>query len=515
MKPYKDIPNSSGMKCLFDVLSIEENLASNVVLRNITEDFWRKVIETTAVHRVCALGSPGVGKTTTTCILIRLLLEDKKTVVYRVRKCDKDGFIYMFTPSSDAVDVRVIREFEFHDSDTEVNIDSIYYIVDPGQTSDNCNLSGDYIGNVIIVASPDERHWKDYDFFKLRRRKTGTLLFFPVWTLQELVFASEYITEETDLILSENIIKERFNRFGGVPRYVFASMGNYTSQKNVQDLALADLSAGVAQSLVFKDRSAINSKSTNIPKGILLSYINAPHDCGTYRTGYAVFSSDYIYDYIVKKYMVNLWNQMIKNDAKFDPYLYEAYVRTLFYDNAKTPAAKKYKIRDLTLKNTDTERKNAISTETDINLGGCAGLLQSENIYESAVEKPMIVFHPYSLIFKLIDFVYRENGNPVVYNCFQCTIIKDHTATSDHIYDMANYIMNNNVNSASLPRINIFYAVPRHKYKDFITNPLNASGCARDVCMNRTGNESVLYLKWNEIVTIKVLCVDPPPDPAS
>ena len=79
-------------------LSLETGMTGNVVLRNITESFWLKVIETTEKKRVCALGTPGVGKTTTTCILIRLLLEQNKTVVYRVRKLENNGYVYMFTP---------------------------------------------------------------------------------------------------------------------------------------------------------------------------------------------------------------------------------------------------------------------------------------------------------------------------------------------------------------------------------------------------------------------------------
>ena len=96
-----DIPKTNGMKVLRNVVELEKGGTGNVIVRNNTENFWLKVIEATETEtdRVCALGTPGIGKTTTTCILIRLLLKKNKTVVYRVRRKNTAGIIYMFTRS--------------------------------------------------------------------------------------------------------------------------------------------------------------------------------------------------------------------------------------------------------------------------------------------------------------------------------------------------------------------------------------------------------------------------------
>jgi hypothetical protein len=137
MKDYEPIPNSDGMSVLRDVNFLRGTEPFNVILRKITEDFWRKVIEATEHSRVCALGTPGIGKTFTTCILIRLLLLDNKTVVYRHRTLENDGTIYVFTPSTDSAgtttyNVGIQMESEFNKKDT-LN-ESTYYIVDPGRT---------------------------------------------------------------------------------------------------------------------------------------------------------------------------------------------------------------------------------------------------------------------------------------------------------------------------------------------------------------------------------------------
>ena len=117
MKPYEDVPNSDEMRVLPDVLSMEGLGKKTVILRGkITEEFWQQVIDKTKDFRVCAIGTPGIGKTSSTCILIRLLLEPKCTVVYRIRSDEKNGFVYKFTPALKTpanIDVRVFQDYEF------------------------------------------------------------------------------------------------------------------------------------------------------------------------------------------------------------------------------------------------------------------------------------------------------------------------------------------------------------------------------------------------------------------
>ena len=226
-KPIADIegmkndrPNTSGMSVLENVVELETGERGNVVSRTITEKFWQKVIKATETHRVCALGTPGIGKTTTTCILIRLLLKQKKTVVYRVREINEKGFVYMFTPASDAssgVDVNAIREYEFYYDDEHVNNESVYYVVDPGATVDDCNLHTKFRGKVIIVASPDNRHWGESNFQKRRRGTVGTFLYYPMWKFTELLHAGKYF----DFKLEDEEIIRRYEIVGGIPRNIF------------------------------------------------------------------------------------------------------------------------------------------------------------------------------------------------------------------------------------------------------------------------------------------------------
>ena len=85
------VPNSKGMRVLEEgVVHLETTeVAQLVVLRNITVLFWQACINTVDTrdehNRVCAVGTPGLGKTITTSVLIRMLLKKGPTVVYLVR----------------------------------------------------------------------------------------------------------------------------------------------------------------------------------------------------------------------------------------------------------------------------------------------------------------------------------------------------------------------------------------------------------------------------------------------
>ena len=89
MKEYEDVPdykNNKGMKVLKDVVVLEEGntIIEYIVLRKNLEDFWNQVIATVEPKSnndhipVCAVSTPGIGKSLTTPILIRLLLKQKK-----------------------------------------------------------------------------------------------------------------------------------------------------------------------------------------------------------------------------------------------------------------------------------------------------------------------------------------------------------------------------------------------------------------------------------------------------
>lgn len=169
----ESIDGSDGMFVMKDVVMLETGSTSDVVIRNVTRPFWQACIDEveSGCRRVCAFGNSGIGKTTCTPCLIQMLLEAKKTVVYHVRTTSKDGWIYEFVPGladDDSVTTSVYPEQTLLSDIELLNKPDTYYVVDPGNTTDNCNPPAAFRPKVIIVAAPDARHWGGDRFFQRR-----------------------------------------------------------------------------------------------------------------------------------------------------------------------------------------------------------------------------------------------------------------------------------------------------------------------------------------------------------
>jgi hypothetical protein len=231
MQPYEDIPNILGMKVIKDVLDLETGATRNVIVRTIIEDFWNEIIEVAERPNkqmcVCAMGAPVIGKSASTAILIRMLLQRNRTVFYHIRTVCEDGWVYKFTPVPTTgenplvVYVIAICEKQFRHSQVERHRDDKgkknYYVVDPGETKDTCCPSRGFHQHFILVSTPDKRHWGDSSFQKEIGSTRGTFRYFPIWNLEELLAARPYINMD----ISHEEVQRRHYLVGGVPGHVF------------------------------------------------------------------------------------------------------------------------------------------------------------------------------------------------------------------------------------------------------------------------------------------------------
>ena len=155
------IRNSDSMTVVRNVFDLETGETRDIILRNITEPFWQACINVvnTPRLRVAAVGTPGIGKTTSTPWLIRMLLEQKQTVVYLIRTEDKSSWYYEFIPHSNVrkVTINVYPEALTKNTIPSLKCPDTYYIVDPGRSKDNCDPPANFQAKVILVPSPDAR----------------------------------------------------------------------------------------------------------------------------------------------------------------------------------------------------------------------------------------------------------------------------------------------------------------------------------------------------------------------
>jgi hypothetical protein len=85
---------------------------------------------------------------------------------------------------------------------------------------------------LIIVASPDKRHWGGSNFEKDDPQGLGGFIrYFPLWSLAQLTAAS---TALLNVQFQENQAAELYSIFGGIPRLVFAPTRKQQNEKQLK-----------------------------------------------------------------------------------------------------------------------------------------------------------------------------------------------------------------------------------------------------------------------------------------
>ena len=124
--PFETLPNKEGgegapggvMRLWRDIPDLEapQGRPKSIVLRSNIELFWQSCIDEVESldpddrTRVCAVGTPGIGKTFTTPLLLRMLLLKNSTVVYIRRSPERKSWYFEFIPTSDGYAVNVYPE---------------------------------------------------------------------------------------------------------------------------------------------------------------------------------------------------------------------------------------------------------------------------------------------------------------------------------------------------------------------------------------------------------------------
>ena len=471
MQDYQEVPGNSGMKVLYDVPDLECATLKHVVLREgITESLWNQVIEisesssqrrqssptdgndTSAIeqqstgissqandyhfdsdsdenesddgdagmmeesrhrYRVCVVGSSGVGKTTTTCILIRMLLERGKSVVYHIRTTDKSRWVYEFIPNRKdvshnpyGIEVKVTPESKFQVALTPTLVDDIksYYIVDPGTTVDSSCIPDDQVRcRVVLIASPNERLWGGRNFTMLRGGKSsGTFLYYPTWNISELLSSYPLMIPSTNKeTMTRDVIKNRYYEVGGIPGHLLAPSYSY---RDILDTQLDNISSLTEQQLKLIHRNCwrhLGSFNT------VAGFERIP-DNASFNEAIAAPVSMKAFESICSIHSAFLWNQLQLNvvDGELANRMFIVLCRNMMVGEALH-----------TMIYRDASNEDA----SYIHLGGCLRIEMSEtDVMSAATGTENVVFCATATSSSsLVDFAYRK-GN--VYYVFACSL---------------------------------------------------------------------------------------------
>jgi hypothetical protein len=241
MADFEEVSFSYNMSVLRNVFQLETGTEVDVVIHLTTENFWQECVhqfkDYTKINRVRVVGTRGIGKTIATSILIRKLLVEGHTVVFLIRTVNKTGWYYEFSLRAPTrkIAINVFPEKLHHDEIASLRNTSTYYVVDPGNTEDSCDPDCDFKARVILISSPDARHWGESPFTnRYKGAVQGTFKYFPLWTYWELLAARPIIGPA----LTDDETIHRYGEVGGVPRHVFANNSDYAMALAVQQQAV-------------------------------------------------------------------------------------------------------------------------------------------------------------------------------------------------------------------------------------------------------------------------------------
>jgi hypothetical protein len=151
------------------------------------------------IHRMAITGTPGTGKSVFLFyILWRLAnMETTKTVILHREKDHTDIHAFRNDGCWVTQSLPSLREF-LHDPTT-------WYLTDA-----LLSQPGDVAAVTILVSSPDRKYYSRF----LEYSSVPLLHYLPIWSLEELKLAAESYSK------SPEKVEERFNKIGGIPRYV-------------------------------------------------------------------------------------------------------------------------------------------------------------------------------------------------------------------------------------------------------------------------------------------------------
>ena len=471
--PFETLPNyeeegepEGEMRLWRDIPDLEapQGRTKSIVLRSIVEPFWQSCIDRVEGldpddrYRVCAIGTPGIGKTFTTPLLLRMLLLNNSTVVYIRRSPERKSWYYEFIPTSAGTLPYTVNVYPEASKDPfdfpSLEEPSAYYVVDPGESQVSCSPMSTFAARVIIISSPNDRHWGGGEFRKYRGGQRGKFHYYPLWNLNEVLCGLGYFYP--NVTLSPQQVAERYRQVGGVPRHLFETESDYNDTLQLQARAVKAVNSEQAMDIVSGEIDTDGLLDSKSPKSAVIGIELADNDHGAFTERKAVPISAVAAEQVFLKHITTLWNDMVDNER---PLVFESYLRTVLTREG-------YEI-DVSKLSEQGERTFEQS-EKPSKIGNYIGIqiVPWGSIVKAAIESPTanILFYSANPRYPLIDFACKDNAGNIL--AFQATTSLTHSANEKEIKKLENEVGDRG--------LTLYYLHPARRGSDdkFATNPV-------------------------------------------
>lgn len=428
----------------------------NVVIREDDFVFWTQLLDELGEadnfkrrKRVVAIGTPGIGKSTTALFAIRLLLQKGKTVVYILRTEERGGYYIQFTPLEEGrVNIELKPEKTLTTEIDALEHQETYYLVNPGSTKNSCNASPLVPARVIIVASPEERHWGGPSFVKTTPTGLGGCFrYFPKWSLAQLEAASD---ELEGAKFQNGRVAKLYHVFGGVPRNVFFPE---LEEENKEELLnkINAMKKDDLRDLVTGHLNYHSGFGEDQPGGGIVEFV----PLNNFKAVELKLASTWILKMIRQRFMNSIWTDIARYPSPITWQLLEDYMLyALQSDN-------QYSTRACVGK-TDASYN---SFENKV-LGGCSGMLMVSDCMLSVLGGPdLTVFYSSDRNHPLYNMIYKNEN---IYYAFQITSSKSHDANQALLDSLVKKL---DIGTGGR-KLELYYAVHEGVFDNFVTNPV-------------------------------------------
>jgi hypothetical protein len=451
----------------------------DLVVRECTVPFWQACISAVewpnCNFRVCAIGSPGIGKTTSTFVLLRMLLQQRRRVVYHVCRPLANGYMYEFRcratydqPSSPPYICEVHSEASLWEIQS-LRERGTFYVVDPGQTSRDCVPSDDFLPRVIVVSSPNDVHWGGEKFTKFRRDivkiSGGLFFYYPLWSWAELRQARELLNAGAEVDLSLEEMSRRFPDVGGVPRHLWMREKVFPIFVEERVRPLNRLSPEQTQKIAMGQWNLLVTNDSTQPKSMIIGY--EVEEGSEFLRAVIVPISWMIRQKVFEYHLYNIWNTVCNRPNPGTAF--EEYTWLLMMGGAKRSMTSRPCV--------GYSKPKEYLTFSDVQLGGCKDLQKVDELMSAARNEPKTLFLPSSNQEEFIDFVYAEVAPDPVrihFHAFQATYSGRHEAKQAGISHFEAKLQPGETAT-------VYYLVPSWKFRTFRTTPVEPESRTRRV----------------------------------
>lgn len=261
-----------------------------IFVRSFYDELFKKLL---GEKRSILMGNPGISKSWFQWYMM-----------YRICNNIDIGPNYAGCHKPPKVVVRQTGEslltFYFPESEVGMftDVKSILYVLDPNVTlylyePRDCLKEPPFAAirlPIMMTCSPDERRYKEF------KKHGASMYHMPTWTLDELLLLGKYLRthHKPEVDFSEAAIKERYDRFGGILRYVLPVKTETVKEAEQKQSSAISVTKPVNIFVPHANIEKVDSNKENISHFILQYKVQCNGEEGDFKNFIMVIASTYV-----------------------------------------------------------------------------------------------------------------------------------------------------------------------------------------------------------------------------